>query len=564
MKSLYLKVIRFKNFLSTGEMFTEVLLDRSPVTIVTGKNGDGKSTVSDAITFALFGKPVRKITKANLVNTKNGRGLLTEIEFNVNNKEYMVRRGTKPEIFEIFEQGEALKQDATARDFQSKLENIIGVDYNTFTQTIIISKTKYTPFMQLDSNNRRLFVEGILNLTIFGEMYKIQNKKLSAIKSDLDTAKQKYLLANNDVKQAETNVVRLNNVMQNSLVEKIQYVEDEITKKKSMIDENNQKIKSLKDTLYKDDNNSEATYNKNVSIQTQLKAKSVELNMKITNLRKSDVCNACGQKIDESHIAKHEKEFKDKLTKVDAAIVDLDSKIAELHPIVLLVRANAAINSNISDIELHNRTLQHDINNLEQSKSTFKVDDKQILDAKQELQEFRDRLYDAETNLSNTKTDYEYNQLVYGLLKDGGIKSTIVNKSIPVINHAINQNLSKFGFFVNFELDSEFNENIRLRGTDNLSYFNFSEGEKLRIDMAILLAWREVAQLQNNLSCNVLFFDEMTDASLDIEGSNVLGTMLHELQDTNVFIITHTPEKLENIARSHIRFKKVDGYSKIV
>lgn len=563
MKNLYLKKVRWKNFLSTGEQWTTVDLDRTKVTVIIGKNGDGKSTITDAITYAMFGKALRKIVKSGLVNTKNGRGSVVEIFFNVGKNQYMVRRGIKPEIFEIYKNDDLIKQDASSRDYQSQLENIIGMNYNTFTQTVIISKTKYTPFMQLDSNQRRLFVEDILSLSIFGEMHKIQQKVIQETKSLMSSAEIQYNMDNRELEQSIINLNRIMKLVEDSKTEKLAIIEQSINNHKSAISDIKNKNSDLLKNVVEDDGTCDR-YVKNKDLLDKLVKKHNEVDSMFRQVSSGNQkCKACGQNLDESHIQKHTLEYKTKLENLKTAIVDVKRKIEIDEPTYKKIIESKPY---IDEINVNKKLIDNkikEINLLEKSKGDVTIDVSKVTECENEVNINKQKVSESLKNFVDIKEKYEYDMLTLSMLKDGGIKSSIINKSIPLINHQINQNLSKFGFFLNFELDSEFNETIKHRGVDTLSYYNFSEGEKLRIDMAILLAWRDVSQLQSNVSCNVLFFDEMTDASLDVDGSSVLGDMLYELDGTNVFIITHTPEKLEGIARATIRFKKVDGYSQI-
>ena len=567
MKKLQLEKVRWKNFLSYGEPWSEMDFTRNKMTLLTGSNGNGKSSFIEATCFALFGKTIRKVPKNNLVNTKNQKGTMVELKFISNDKTYLVRRGIKPAKFEIYEGKTLIAQDASVREYQEKLDAIIGIDYNTFIQTVIISKTKYVPFMRLDAASRREFVEKLLTLTIFGNMNKKQKLVMSQLKEQLQTLKSEFSIGKNNIEQAENNVKSINEVLQQNLTEKRDYITKQITELESVNDEMKQDAKKLKDTIFVDDSNSRVNYknaeDKLSEIRSELKHREKEL----TRLQStSNTCTSCGQELTAEHIEHTNnriKEEQDKIKKYNTAIQDYKNQMGELRPNIDLLNANAEIEMQIKNMVQQIKSNIKRIESFKQERDSIVFDDSKLELAKEKLQQYRADCATIAQNLKECKEEFDYNSIVYDMLKDGGIKASIIEKSIPLINSVINKNLSKFGFFVQFKLDNEFNETIKQRGIDVLTYDSFSEGEKLRMDMAVLLAWREVAQLQNNLSCNVLLFDEMTDASMDFEGSEILGSMLSELDDTHVFVITHNPEKLQTYADGTIHIKKVDGYSKM-
>lgn len=557
------KKLRWKNFLSTGEMFTEIQLDRTPTTLITGKMGSGKSSITDCFTYVLFGKALRKIVKGKMINRKNQRGLVVEIEFSIGLDEYLVRRTMKPDNFEIIKNGEPIPQDAKAADYQNRLEGIIGCDYNLFIQTVIISKTRYTPFMQLDANARREFVETVLGLSVFGLMSKIHKKNIDTLKDSVDEKKSQYTVLKERVSQCEKSVTRVHDLIQSSTVEKVEFINSQIDTKKEQLSLINKEIKNLTDSLFIDSDGSVEKHKKLLTIDGQLKTKLSDQKNKLKSLDATDMCGACGQKITDEHIEKHRASYSTMITKLSDAIVDITQKISDILPTIDKINGNVAIKNNIQSQRRLTQDIERDIKALEKSKSEVTVDNTQLDEVKVQLETARNSFAKVSTEMGVLQTEVEYAIIVQSMLKDGGIKASIIDKSIPLINYTINQNISKFGFFINFTLDKEFNETIKVSGIDELSYYNFSEGEKLRIDLAILMAWRDIMALQNNMSSNVIIFDETIDASMDADGAHVFSMMLNELKDANIFIITHTPEKIENIARSNISFEIVDGYSHI-
>lgn len=567
MKQLDLVKVRWKNFLSYGETWSEVDFTKNRMTLITGQNGNGKSSFIEATCYALFGKTIRKVPKGNLVNTKNQKGLLVELKIKSNNKTYLIRRGIKPNKFEIYEGKELISQDASVREYQERLESIIGIDYDTFIQTVIISKTKYVPFMKLDAASRRGFVENLLTLTIFGSMNKKQKMVMSNLKERLQNIKSDYSISKNNIVQGENNVKNINDLLQQNLTEKRDYIDEKIDELKSINTEIKKSANALKNTLYIDDNDTIQARQHACDIINEAKYEIDSINGELTKLKNaSDTCSSCGQPLTDTHKNIIDDKIKDKISRLTVlhhAIECNEQLIQEYKPIIDMISLNVEINNDIKNMVNNIKSNMNQITKFEAERDSIVFDDSKLNDAREALQNYRVEYDKISNDLKECKEDFEYNTIVYDMLKDGGIKASIIDKSIPLINSVINKNLSKFGFFVQFHLDSEFNETIKQRGIDVLTYDSFSEGEKLRIDMAVLLAWREVAQLQNNLSCNVLLFDEMTDASMDFDGSEILGSMLSELDDTHVFVITHNPEKLQTYSDGSIHVKKENGYSKI-
>lgn len=570
---LHLEKIRYKNFLSTGEMWVEIQLDRSTITAVVGDNGGGKSSFLDAMVFASYGKPLRKINKPQIVNVRNNGGTLVEFYFKVDDKPYMVRRGIKPDIFEIYENGILIPQTASTRDYQQHLEsNILRMNFVTFTQSIIISKATYKPFMQLDSGKRREYIEDILGLSIFGIMAKLHSKKFKPLNDELNSVSSECAVLKERVVNVKKHISNLTKIVEQNSDEKASSMMNEISVKNGEIKDLQSKIYKLELTLKDFDREKYNTvsdrFNKINNLKIKLEVKEKSLTNKLAKLERNTVCDSCNQPLNPEHIAEHREKYTSELNAVKIGIDDLSNRYnvskKEIDELDEVQKFNTSVKNEVDRHKYAIDTLNRDIKRINEDMSNLKVDYTEIDQAKAELDkhisEFKSK-YELKAQLDN---DIEYHQLVGSFLKDSGIKSTIIERAVPIINTLINQNLAKFGFFVNFSLDKDFNETIKSRGVDKLSYYNFSEGEKLRIDLAILLAWREVASLQASVKCNCLFMDEITDASMDVDGAEILGNMLTEMKDTNIFIITHSPEKLESSIRSYIKFERVDGYSKIV
>lgn len=573
--NLNLERIRWKNLLSYGEMWSEIDLNRSPITLIIGQNGDkksngaGKSTFTEAISFCLFGKPIRKTTKGNLINRRNKKGLLTECDFTIDGTPYKVIRGAKPDIFEVYENGELINQNASSRDYQKVLEQkVLRMNFTTFTQSVIVSKTLYTPFMQLTAPKRREYVENILRLQIFGDMLKVHKLKESSLKKQHVEMKSKVDRLRIQYDECERNIDTLVTLIESNTKDKVASLQTQIDAKTEIIDQLVAEYKDKKKGLVDVDASVKSKYQSNRDMIGKLQNRKSDLEESIAKLDTTESnCSMCGNPLSKDHIEKHREELQTKLDKVIEGIATAQSTVDELKSQVDQYEIdsgnNATINAELSAIMKMLSSHKSERDKFQSEISNVSVDTSAVDREREKLDNVRIEKERQEQEFEELTQLLNYTNLVGSMLKDNGIKATIVDKSIPLINQLINQNLNKFGFFVKFELDSEFNETIAVRGFENASYFDFSEGEKLRIDMAILLAWRDIAMLQNAMFCNVLFLDEITDASMDDEGIEIFSSMLNSLKDNNVFVISHKPEKLENIARSSIIIEKIDGYSRI-
>lgn len=567
---LELENIRFKNFNSYGHMWTSIDLNRSnAVTCISAKNGHGKSTITDAISFVLFGKPIRANKKGNIVNRTNKKDLMVEINFNIDSVKYLIRRGLKPEVFEIYENGEILNQNASVRDYQKTLEEkILKMNFITFTQSVIVSKTLYTPFMQLSKPKRREYVEDVLRLKVFSNMSKLHSENLKKVKSEHNDISYDYDKLVIEHKNLSANVESLERVLENSTKDKEDFIKSKILEVDNKIADNVKEHNALKSQIVEIDSTIVSKYSSNQKALTRLKDKLQDTEEALEKVDLSEnVCTMCGHELSNDHKETHKKTLCEQIEKLKDGISKVETLLNELDPIIKTHQENELKNQNLNSemlgIQRILQSLSSEKKTLNNELSNITVDTSELDNAKEKLYNLSQQKDKKSLELEEITKKLEYYNLCSIMLKDSGIKASIVDKSIPLINKLINQNLSKFGFFVKFELDSEFNETILLRGFQEASYYDFSEGEKLRIDMAILLSWREIAMLQNSMFCNVLFLDEITDASLDDDGIAVFTNMLSLLKDNNVFVITHKPEKLDNIARSRITIEKINGYSQI-
>lgn len=566
--------IRYKNILSFGNMMTEIQLDRSPTTLIQGKNGGGKSTLLDAICYALFGKPFRKINRPQLVNHKNRKDLLTEIEFSVKDSRYTIRRGMNPQVFEIYRDGELINQNAAARDYQDYLEkNILNFDYSAFTQIVILGKATYVSFMRLNTEQRRKFIESILGLNIFSAMTEVHRVKLAELKEKINElktaitiAKEKIELRYNYIRKLET---------------------DAITKREELAAKIDAQIESIRLDIEEIDKQLQEMYGKRQPVDptkvcglesriqqlSGLVAKSdVRHRQMLNDIRfftENDTCPTCSQSIDDSLKQTKISELEEKRDEIASIIAELNNKSAEatanLSELNWLVENNHQLGKKMSALVASKDEKLKQISYLNSEKDKEHDGDREKIEAEQKtlaaLRDAYDKLLDKKSDMLDR---LEYFDLISSMLKDTGIKRMVIRKYIPLINSITNTHLKNLGFFVKFTLDEDFNERILARGIDELSYYNFSEGEKLRIDLAILMTWREVAKMQNNMSTNLLIFDEIFDSSMDQAGVDSFVDLLGSIKNTNVFVISHTPDKLADKFRSNISFGKENGFSKML
>lgn len=549
------KTIRWKNFLSTGNAFTEIKLDRSPSTLIVGENGSGKSTLLDAITFALFNKPFRNISKPQLVNSINKKKLLVEVEFTIGKTEYLVRRGSLPGVFEIEIDGSMVDQNASVRDYQKHLEeNILKLNYKSFTQIVILGSASFTPFMQLPLGQRREIIEDILDISIFTRMKEVLKEKVTNLKEKL-----RFI-------EGEIQVVKEKGKVQKSYIETLQTDKQEkIDKIQGEIDATQSKIEKLTE----DANASTAEKESLGSVESKkqkLEALKAEFDRKIRDARReldfyhnNDDCPTCKQGIPHDFKASMSEEKLDRIDELETAQVDLNAKWEEVDK---LYDQYLEINQKIVDTNnllIAEQTLLQRLI-LEKSETENKIGDIQKETAK--LKEIAKDLVSKTDQRNDLKTEQEYNTIAEHLLKDSGIKTKIIRQYLPVINKLVNKYLTAMDFFVQFDLDETFKETIKSRHRDKFSYASFSEGEKQRIDLALVFTWRTIAKMKNSASTNLLLLDEVFDSSLDVNGTDYVMTLLNTIgEDTNVFVISHKGDQLFDKFRSQIKFEKKQNYS---
>lgn len=563
--------IKWRNFLSTGNYFTEIDLNANQNTLIVGENGSGKSTLLDALCFALFGKAFRNINKPQLLNSLNQKDCIVEINFDTNNKSYKVIRGIKPNVFEIYCDGELVNQDAAARDYQEVLEkSILKLNYKSFTQIVILGSASFTPFMQLSSSDRRAIIEDLLDIQIFSTMNSVVKDRLSNNKDLISEEKHKINLTQ---QQYDLQKIHIDKLKQNN-DDKVKEYEQEIQSNSdtisSLLKENNtidaeiQKLQLVVD----DKIETEAKVKKITKLESQIENNLFKIRKDISFFQEHDDCPTCRQSIADSFkkeeletLSVKSKECEHGLTELEKKLLleqeklqDISEKQSQIQKRQVKIATN---NATVSELNKYIAKLQKQILELQNCKT---VTDKEEV----ELKTINDSLDLMKKELKLLIEDKNYLEVAGNLLKDTGIKTKIVRQYLPIINKLVNKYLSTLDFFVNFNLDESFKETIKSRYRDEFSYNNFSEGEKSRIDLSLMLTWRAVSKLKNSSNTNLLILDEVFDSSLDNNGTEYLMNILHMLEGTNLFVISHKGDILQDKFSNVIRFQKIKNFSKVI
>jgi DNA repair exonuclease SbcCD ATPase subunit len=563
------KSVQWKNFLSTGNSPNKVLLNRSQTTLIIGKNGEGKSTILDALCFSLFGKPFRNINKGQLVNSINGKGCSVEVEFDINGKEYKIIRGIKPNVFEIWQDGEMINQDAASRDYQKILEQqVLKLNYKTFTQVVILGSASFVPFMQLPTTQRREVIEDILDIRIFSTMNSLLKEKVQETKDAITTIENEISTAKTKV-DSQTQLIKTITEAKTSAIEsigakisanstEILHAEGEIQLFISEIDTLKASIND-KETIAED-------IDKAKSIRSKLLQKIETCEHNTEFFSEHDVCPSCSQDIPEEYKEGIIKDLNSKLldnnTKIgelETILSNLNEKLSQINKVVeqitdknieLSTRNSTVtlLNKQIKELEAETQRVKSDTTNLDEEKGKLKDLAKEAIGKigqKTQLQEQR--------NLEDVANI---------LLKDTGIKTAIIREYLPIMNKLINKYLQAMDAYIHFELDEAFNESVKSRFRDDFTYASFSEGEKMRIDLAILFTWRQIAKMKNSVNTNLLLLDEIFDSSLDTAGTDYFLNLMNQFGDnTNIFVISHKGDQLFDKFRSVIKFEKRNDFS---
>jgi len=564
------KYVRWKNFLSTGNQFIEIQLDRNPTTLIIGENGAGKSTILDALCFGLFGKPFRGVNKPQLLNSVNNSSCLVEVEFKIGSKNIKVIRGIKPNIFEIYVNNKMYNQDANVRDYQKYLEQqILKLNYRSFTQVVILGSSTFIPFMQLKARHRREVVEEILDIQIFSLMNMLLKQKLKTISDELRDIDYQLELTTEKIE------------LQKKYIDSVKKNKDKIIKEKNNLISDNEEeilIRQGEIDLLKKDNDVllnqisdtekiQKKYNKLKAIQATLIEKHKSHSTVVDFFENNDDCPTCEQHIDEifkkDMIFNKQKDvdkFSNGLKELEEELKKSRDRQKEISDITDKIRENevqsAKDNSSVIQLEKFNSTLQAEIKQLltgDVSKSDY-----------DKLKKLKNKLKGIDSQKTKLREDKTYSEAAKNMLQDTGIKTKIIKQYLPIMNKLINTYLTSMEFYVNFTLNESFEETIKSRYRDEFTYDSFSEGEKMRIDLALLFTWRAIAKMKNSTNTNLLMLDEIFDSSLDSSGTDEFLKILNTLSDENIFVISHKQDILVDKFRSTIKFEKVRNFSHVV
>ena len=562
--------VRWKNFLSTGNAFTEIQLDQNPSTLIIGENGAGKSTILDALCFVLFNKPFRQISKSQLLNSINQREAVVEIEFTTQNKKIKIIRGIKPNIFEIYVDDVMINQNANAKDYQKHLEQqILKFNYRSFTQVVILGSSTFVPFMQLNSRARREVVEDILDIKIFSLMNLVLKTKVKEVNTNLTDSNYATDLTKSKIEIQEKYIEDTKNNRKNLLSEKTNIVDannDDIQFNKNKETELQEKNQTLLESISGED----ATIKKRDKLkgyQFTLKDKHRRNEQMIMFLESNDECPTCEQKIDTEFKTKSISvrqsaniELGEGLSKLTEEFNKVSKTLQEYKKTAKEIQTNevqiAKYRSSIQELEKFNTKLETEIASILENE-IGKEDIKR-------LDKLKEKLYSLDSSSKKLKQELFYYDVAKNLLQDTGIKTKIVKQYLPIMNKLVNTYLSSMDFFCNFNLDENFNETIKSRYRDDFSYANFSEGEKMRIDLALLFTWRAVAKMKNSTNTNLLILDEIFDSSLDASGTDDFLKILNTFNNENVFVISHKQDMLFDKFRHTIKFEKNRNFSHVV
>ena len=564
------KTVRWKNFLSTGNTFTEIDLTKNSTTLIIGENGSGKSTILDALCFGLFGKPFRTINKAQLVNSINTSGLVVEVEFTIGSRNYKVIRGIKPNVFQIYDNDKPMNQEASVRDYQKILEQqILKLNYRSFTQVVILGSSTFIPFMQLKARHRREVVEEILDIQIFSLMNMLLKQKLKDLQEELTSIDNRY----------ELNIEKIG--LQENYIDDLKKNKDKlISSKKESIENNNKAIQvrteqrtEMEDEnkIYrnkiKDQNDTEQKERKLKDLRATLAEKHKSHSSMLDFFNDNEDCPTCQQHIDEAFkeemIVKQKQEvekYQSGMDKMKSELLSTKERLKEIKEIADKFRDNQlsimSLNTSIIELEKFNHKLKDEIKSFSGG-GVSKSDTDKLKNLKKE----HDKI---EVQRKSAKEERNYVEAAKIMLQDTGIKTKIIKQYLPIMNKLINKYLTSMEFYVNFTLNENFEETIKSRFRDDFTYASFSEGEKMRIDLALLFTWRAIAKMKNSTNTNLLILDEIFDSSLDGTGTDEFLKILNTLSGENVFVISHKQDVLVDKFKDTIKFAKEKNFSHVV
>lgn len=566
---IFFKRIKYKNFLAVGNDPIEIFLDSSPKTLIVGTNGAGKSTMISAISFALFGKDFRKINKPSLVNSLNGKNLEVEIEFDTKGHTYLIRRGIKPAIFEIYMDGTLINQTASSKDYQKYIEeNVLNLNFNSFRQIVVLGSNNYVPFMRLPAAQRREIIEDLLDISVFSRMNIILKEKMQEtrdsikeIEASIRTEEEKIRLNEEFIeglnKQKEEKKEKTKSEIKRLLSENETHSSkiDELITERNSLTEKNEKYGVIEGKIV-DIERAQNTINQNIKRE----------NDAIHFFQKHDHCPTCKQPINSEFKAtaleKHQTCFDDFKSKYST----IEEKVSSLRVVMekrnALIKKLTSVTKGISDLQSSVQINSRLVARLEKELTESTGDEIQEANTKNNLKKSKKLITSYAKSRASLLASRETENIAAVLLKDSGLKTAIIQRYIPYMNDLINEYLSVMEFYVSFTLDENFNEVIKSRYRDDFSYENFSEGEKQRIDLAILFAWRQIAKMKNSMACNLLIFDEIADSSLDDDGVKYIFEIMKTLENTNIFVISHRENMIDNFDRV-LRFSKKGNFSTV-
>ena len=554
---IHFKKVRWKNFLSTGNQFTEVLLDRSPTTLIVGENGSGKSTMLDALCFGLFGKAYRPIKKNQLINSINTSGAVVEVEFGIGKNEFKVVRSIKPNDFQIIKNGEPMDQEAHSRDFQKILEDsILKLNYKSFTQVVILGSSCFIPFMQLSTSHRREIVEDILDIKIFSTMNMLLKQNYKSISSEMNELQLEESLYKSTKEMEETHLGKI----EQDAEKRIDVLEKE--RDKYNADQNQKMERNLEiQAALVNKTSVEEDTGRLKTLRTQVQTKKSEVDKQREFFVKNDDCPVCEQPIKQSFKKLRNSELLDQSQKYQNAMGEMETELERLTTNL------SELNSLAAEMQQNNAEIRALVSMIEKCQKDLDqlTKDKQETDSlKEHIEGLKQNLEEIDLRVKELKEDTFYLDICKNLLHDTGIKSKIIKQYLPVMNQTIQKYLGILDFYVNFHLNEQFEETIKSRYRDDFSYSSFSEGEKMRIDLALMFTWREIARLKNSTNTNLLIMDEVFDSSLDASGTDDFLKILNELESQNIFVISHKGDVLFDKFYSMIKFEKQNNFSKMI
>lgn len=562
-------VIRYKNFLSSGNVFTEIELDSHKNTLIMGHNGAGKSTLLDALCFVLFGKPFRKVNKGNVVNSINQKNCLVEIEFTSNNKRYKVIRGAKPNVFEIYCNDVKVNQDAAAKDYQDYLEkHILHMNFKSFTQVVILGSASFVPFMQLSPGDRRAVIEDLLDIQIFTAMSTVVKNRLQINREGLEKIRIQLTSKEENktyIEQTLTSLKVNNETKVSELRQKEQKLKDSLVSEQTIISDLEAKRDAFLERVT-DTGTLKTKHSKLVGFRAKMESNVERIRKDNTFFETNDTCPTCHQNIDEYFKKETIVHNNDKITELSEGLnkvsEQIDSVLADIEKIDSILRNINQIKVDLSSAKATYNNTANNLRQIVEQIESFSTSDKTTQESERQLATVQHDISTLEEEKKALLDDRQYIDMATTLLKDGGIKTRIIKQYLPIINKHINKYLAKLGFFVNFNINESFEETIKSRHRDEFSYNNFSEGEKLRIDLAILLTWRQIAKLKNSVNVNILIFDEILDRAMDASGIDEFIRIMWDIghEGTNVFVISHKDTMIDKFSRT-LKFEKVRNFS---